>query len=199
MKLSLTGVMIVSALEWASPRIERVGARRVDDDEVAPGLEVGQRCGETVGLFLLREIEIPLGRGRERDFGRTRQAQPMPLAPAGAIAEIPAEGPLAQVEIHRPDRLAHAQERDRQMHGHGGLAGAALLIAHHDEMRLPHALTDTSDGTRRQAEGRIFRHDYPIPLRGTTPVTGRDLRMPDAATSPITRQPPAPSLPASGR
>src|SRR6185503_5348373 len=57
--------------------------------------------------------------------------------PARAVFDVADQRALADVEIEGASSAAHAHKRYDQMHRHRGFAGAALLVADDDNMRLP--------------------------------------------------------------
>ena len=56
------------------------------------------------------------------------------LGPGAAVLDVMGEAFLPRVEIDGGDALAGLQQRDRDMHRGGRFAGAALLVAEHDDM-----------------------------------------------------------------
>ena len=73
-------------------------------------------------------------RGTQCVFGQS-QVEAGALRPGAPVVDIVGEGLLPQVEIDGGDALAEIQERDGDVHGDGGLPGASLLVAEHNDMR----------------------------------------------------------------
>ena len=116
------------------PRVGRVGAGTVDDDIVGAG-ELGERRGEAA-LLLGLGLGAAVERARlEHHPARHRQDEVVPAHVVLAVVEVAEEALLAQVEVERPDRVPGAHQRRDEVHGGGGLARAALLVAHHDQSR----------------------------------------------------------------
>ena len=115
-------------------RVGRVGAGAVDDDVVGGG-ELGEGGGEAL-LLLGLGLGAAVERARlEHHPARHRQHHVVPAHVVLAVVEVAEEALLAQVEVERPDRVPGAHQRGDEVHGGGGLARAALLVAHHDQSR----------------------------------------------------------------
>ena len=70
-----------------------------------------------------------------------------------AVLDIAGEGALAAVGVDGGDALTGLEEGHRDMHGGGGLAGAALLVAEDDDVR----------GARRTGFDTHGKHS-PVPI-----------------------------------
>ena len=117
----------------------RVMARRIDDDEVAACLQAGQLALPAGALLGFGDIQITRQAGTQDHLVGNGQVHIALAGPAGAVFQMAGEGGLTQIEIDGRHHLAHAHQRDGEVNGDGGFARPALLIAHHDHMRLAHA------------------------------------------------------------
>ena len=133
-KLSLSGVIRVSAIEWASRVEVAVGARRVDDDEIVRVLDRGDGVGEAGEFLRLVLVDLEAVAARDAEMRRQFESELRPLRPGAPVADVMGEAALARVEVDGGDALASLHQRDRDMHRGGRFARAALLVAEHDHM-----------------------------------------------------------------
>ena len=134
-KLSLSGVISVSACAW--PRREQAGvaARRIDDDEVALG-ELASVADEPRASSSRAALAAESsGWPRAGDAGQ-RQRQPLRRRRPGGSRNSATSVPWRASRSMLPTLMAVAQQRDDHMHRGGRLARAALLVAEHDDVRL---------------------------------------------------------------
>jgi hypothetical protein len=128
----LIGVTSVSAITVREPHQIAVGARRIDDDEIAAPLDRRDRFGElpTLGLLVVGDLH------RTAEFDATMlrlfEVGAGGVTPGAAVVEIAGE---TGVEIDRRDALAGLEQRHREMHCERRLARAALLVAEDNDAR----------------------------------------------------------------
>ena len=125
-----------------------VGAGTIEHDIV---VRRGQPVDQGVGLAAFRG---PFRRAAG-DAVMLRQLQAQALAPGeiAAVLDIAGERALMAVQIDARHRPALAQQGDDQMHRRRRLAGAALLVAEHDDR----AGTGAAAVTRRFARASVVR------------------------------------------
>ncbi|MGY3420593.1 hypothetical protein ACVWZW_001068 [Bradyrhizobium sp. F1.13.4] len=117
------------------PHQVAVGAGRIDDDEVEAALDRRDRLHELKELRILvlgdlhglAELDAAMQRQFEVELGAAR--------PGGSVVDVVSKALLTAVEVDGGDALAGFQKRDCNVQGGGRLAGAALLVAEHDNMR----------------------------------------------------------------
>ncbi|MHC2196151.1 hypothetical protein ACVJF1_008784 [Bradyrhizobium diazoefficiens] len=117
------------------PHQVAVGAGRIDDDEIETALDRRDRLHELLELGVLvlgnlhglAELDAAMHRQLEIELGAT--------GPGGAVVDVVGEALLAAVEVDGGNALTGLQERDRDVQGSGRFAGAALLVAQHNDVR----------------------------------------------------------------
>lgn len=138
-RLSLSGVISVSASECAR-RVRWVSkAGRVDDQEVGNAFDLHHCLTEEIELEVLVFLDRVRARERQMIVRRMRQLQVARLRPAPAVLHVVGEGLLAGIDVDRGDLEALIQQINGEMESGRGLARAALLIADNYDMRARNA------------------------------------------------------------
>jgi hypothetical protein len=89
---------------------------------------------------------------RDAIVGGKLEIEPGVLGPGAAVLDVVREALLSGVQVDGGDALARFQQRDGDMHGDGGLAGATLFIAKHNDVggtRPPRILKRHGSPSRR--------------------------------------------------
>ena len=119
----------------AEPRKLRVGAGRVDDDEIELVLKIGKRIGEFARLFFGGRIQrFEMGTLHNMTL-RHWNIGTRAVGEGRAVFQLSRQRALAAVEIDGGDRLAQPRQRHGDMHRGGGLARSALFVPEDDDMR----------------------------------------------------------------
>ena len=157
MTLSLSGVISVSASEWAS-RVRWVSNPGVSTirKSACPSTSI-DRLAEQVELELLVFLDRVRAGQRQVVMGGVRQFEVARLRPVAAVLDVVGEGLLAAVDVDRGDAEALIEQVDREMEGGRGLARAALLIADDNDMRprAIHWLLQTCPDAKTEAKPRF--------------------------------------------
>ena len=111
------------------PVQERIGARRVDDDEVVRVLDVGQTVGELTELLaLIVRDRLAAGR-RNVEMLRDREGKTRHARPAAAVFDVARQRKLATVKINRRNGIARAKQRNGDMHGGRGFSRTTFFVS----------------------------------------------------------------------
>ena len=134
-KLSLSGVISVSAIECASLVRWVSDAGGIDDDEIVGLLDGGERVDEAGEFDRLVVVELLSRAARDAVMLRRGKRAAGVLGPDAPVLDVLGEALLPQIEIDGGDPLPEIHQGDGDMHGERRLSCTALLIAEHYDMR----------------------------------------------------------------
>ena len=113
---------------------ECVRTGRVDHDEIVVVLDLGEAIHQLAQFVALGLGDRVLDGRRHVEVARHGERNALVARPAAAVFDVAGERKLPAVKINRRHGVARPQQRDSNVHGRGGLARAALLVAAHDDM-----------------------------------------------------------------
>jgi hypothetical protein len=117
------------------PREIAVGAGRIDDHEVVGALDRADRLRKASEFDRLVLVELELRAACDAEMHRHLQVDAGAPGPGPAVLDVVGEALLPGVEVDGRHPLPDGQQGNGYMHRGGRLAGAALLVTEHDDMR----------------------------------------------------------------